>query len=63
MALQAGELPYNESANAAVDLQRALAVAQANSNNVLLVFGANWCPDCRDLDKALNGSSQALIAG
>jgi thioredoxin 1 len=63
LALQAGELPYNESANAAVDLQRALAVAQANSNNVLLVFGANWCPDCRDLDKALNGSSHALIAG
>jgi thioredoxin 1 len=62
-AVQAAELPYNESANAAADLQRALAAAQANSNDVLVVFGANWCPDCRELDKALNGSSHALIAG
>src|ERR1700689_2192845 len=62
-AVQAAELPYDESANAAADLQRALAAAQSNRNDVLLVFGANWCPDCRELDKALNGSSHALIAG
>jgi thioredoxin 1 len=62
-ALQADELPYDESANAAADLQRALAAAQVNHDDVLLVFGANWCPDCRELDKALNGSSHALIAG
>ncbi|HEX2789523.1 MAG TPA: thioredoxin family protein [Steroidobacteraceae bacterium] len=62
-AVQAAGLPYNESADAAADLQRALAAAQANRNDVLLVFGANWCPDCRELDKALNGSSHALIAG
>src|ERR1700722_2333512 len=62
-AVQAAELPYDEHANAAVDLQRALAAAQSNQNDVLLVFGANWCPDCRELDKALSGSSRALIAG
>ena len=62
-AVQAAELPYDEHANAAADLQRALAAAQSNRSDVLLVFGANWCPDCRELDKALNGSSHALIAG
>src|SRR3984885_10039871 len=62
-AVQAAELPYDENANAAADLQRALAAAQSNRNDVLLVFGANWCPDCRELDKALNGSSHALISG
>jgi thioredoxin 1 len=62
-AVQPAELPYSESANAAVDLQRALAAAQADRTNVLVVFGANWCPDCRELDKALNGSSRGLIAG
>jgi protein disulfide-isomerase len=63
LAVQAAGLPYDESADAAADLQRALAAAQANRNDVLLVFGANWCPDCRELDKALNGGSHALIAG
>jgi thioredoxin 1 len=59
----AAELPYNESANADADLQSALAAARADHNDVLLVFGANWCPDCRELDKAINGSSHALISG
>jgi thioredoxin 1 len=63
LAVQAAGLPYDEGADAAADLQRALIAAQANRNEVLLVFGANWCPDCRELDKALNGSSHALIAG
>jgi thioredoxin 1 len=62
-AATAAELPYNESANASADLQSALLAARADHNDVLLVFGANWCPDCRELDKALNGSSHALIAG
>ena len=62
-AVQAAGLPYDEHANAAAAVQHALAAAQSNRNDVLLVFGANWCPDCRELDKALNGSSRALIAG
>ena len=59
----AAELPYNEKANAAADVQRALTAAQADHKHVLLVFGANWCPDCRDLDKAMHGSSRAMIEG
>ncbi|MFI4867793.1 MAG: thioredoxin family protein [Steroidobacterales bacterium] len=63
LALPAAELPYDQRANATADLQRALAAARADRNEVLVVFGANWCPDCRELDKALNGRSRALIAG
>jgi len=55
--------PYNEHADASADVQHAIAAAQVDHKKVLLVFGANWCPDCRELDKALNGSSRALIAG
>jgi protein disulfide-isomerase len=59
----AAEWPYNEKADATVDVQHALAAAHADHKNVLLVFGANWCKDCRDLDKALHGSSAVLIDG
>jgi thioredoxin 1 len=59
----AAEWPYNEKADATADVRHALATAQADHKNVLLVFGANWCKDCRDLDKALHGSSAALIDG
>jgi thioredoxin 1 len=53
--------PYDEKADAAGDIQHALTAAQADHKQVLLVFGANWCPDCRALDKAMHGSSQPLI--
>lgn len=42
-------LPYDESADARADLNRALQQAQGEHKDVLVVFGANWCPDCRDL--------------
>ena len=62
-AVVAANLPYDEKADAKVDLQQALSQAKASHKQVLLVFGANWCPDCRELDKALHGSSAPLING
>jgi thioredoxin 1 len=53
--------PYDEKADAAADVQHAIATAQADHKKVLLVFGANWCEDCRALDKAMHGSSEHLI--
>ncbi|HEY5101997.1 MAG TPA: thioredoxin family protein [Steroidobacteraceae bacterium] len=53
--------PYDESANANATLQRGLEQARASGKDVLVVFGANWCPDCRELDKALHGRSAPLI--
>ena len=61
--VNAAEWPYNEKADAAADVRHALATAQTDHKNVLLVFGANWCGDCRALDKAMHGSSQSLIEG
>ncbi|AMO99207.1 thioredoxin family protein [Collimonas arenae] len=62
-AVVAANLPYDEKADAKVDLQQALSQAKASHKQVLLVFGANWCPDCRELDKALHGTSAPLING
>ena len=41
---------YSETANAKTDIAGALALAAATNKNVLLDFGANWCPDCQVLD-------------
>jgi protein disulfide-isomerase len=57
----AGAWPYNEQADAGGDIRHAITAAQADHKQVLLVFGANWCPDCRALDKAMHGSSERLI--
>ena len=55
--------PYDEKADAAAEVQQALGAAHADHKQVLLVFGANWCEDCRALDKALQGTSRTLIQG
>jgi thioredoxin 1 len=52
-------LPYDESADARVDLNRALQQAQAEHKQVLVVFGANWCADCRDLAGKMSGGKLA----
>ncbi len=63
MLANAAPWPYDEKADAAIDVQHALAAAHREHKQVLLVFGANWCPDCRALDQAMHGSSQHLIDG
>jgi protein disulfide-isomerase len=59
----AAPLPYDESADAKADVQRALSAAKTSGTPVLVIFGANWCPDCRALDKAFSsGKNAELIA-
>lgn len=59
----AAPLPYDEAANAKADLDQALAAARSSKRPVLVVFGANWCQDCRALDAALKVPKNAeLIA-
>jgi protein disulfide-isomerase len=59
----AAPLPYDEKADAKADVERALAAAKASGTPVLVIFGANWCPDCRALDKALStGKNGELVA-
>ena len=56
----AADNPYDETANAKLDITNALANAKTP---IILVFGANWCPDCKELDLAMKkGSSAALLA-
>lgn len=54
-------LPYNAAADAKADVARALAEAKAAHVPVLLIFGANWCEDCRALDKALKEGKNAQL--
>jgi thiol:disulfide interchange protein len=41
---------YDATRNAKADIRAALAVAAKDHREVLIDFGANWCPDCRVLD-------------
>jgi protein disulfide-isomerase len=55
-------LPYDTTANAGADIGHALARAKATHTPVLLIFGANWCEDCRSLDGSLKtGKNAALL--
>ena len=55
--------PYNETADAKADIQQALAQAAAKHTTVIVVFGANWCGDCKMLDRAMkNGTTAPLLA-
>lgn len=54
-------LPYDEQADARAELQSAQAAAKAARLPLLIVFGANWCEDCRALDKALKSEANAAL--
>lgn len=62
-AVLAATLPYDASADAKMDVEHALLAAKSSHKPVLIVFGANWCEDCRALDRAIKrGKSAALLA-
>ena len=47
----AADMPvYDESADAQAQVSQALAKAKADNKQVMIVFGANWCGDCKMLD-------------
>jgi thiol:disulfide interchange protein len=53
------DAPYNNTADTNADVAHALARANATHTPVLLIFGANWCEDCRWLDKSLKTDKNA----
>jgi protein disulfide-isomerase len=57
----AADRPYDPSADARAQIHTALAEAAAKQQPVLLIFGANWCPDCRALDKSLHAGRNAEL--
>ncbi len=60
-AALAAPLPYDEGADARADVKHTLAEAKAHNMPVLVIFGANWCEDCRALDKALHEGRNAEL--
>ena len=55
--------PYDEAADARAEIRKAQAAAAQAKVPVLVVFGANWCGDCKVLDMAFKeGASAPLIA-
>jgi thioredoxin 1 len=61
IAALAASLPYDDPGDAHVALRSALVEARSQNKDVLVIFGANWCEDCRDLDRAMHGSSASVI--
>jgi len=59
----AAENPYNETADAKNEIKQALTQAATTQTPIIIVFGANWCGDCRMLDSAIkDGASAPLLA-
>ena len=54
--------PYDESADAAQEIERALAAVRGTDKRVLLVFGANWCNWCRRLEHVLRHHAEVRAA-
>jgi protein disulfide-isomerase len=52
---------YDENADAHRDVASAVAKAQASNRNIVLIFGANWCPDCHALDAQMKKPELAAI--
>ena len=57
----AAEGPYDEAADARLEVQRALSAATAAKTSVLIVFGANWCADCKILDMTMKQDPTAAL--
>jgi protein disulfide-isomerase len=54
---------YNEIADAKAEIKLALAQAATSGVPVLVIFGTNWCGDCKILDMAIKkGASAPLVA-
>lgn len=59
----AADRPYDESADAKAQIAAALHEAAVAKEPVLLIFGANWCKDCRALDQTLKSGRNAELMG
>jgi protein disulfide-isomerase len=59
-AVAAGN-PYNETADAKVEISQALAQSVSTQKPIIVVFGANWCGDCKMLDMAMKDGASATL--
>jgi protein disulfide-isomerase len=54
-----GDKPYNESADANVVIKQAFIEAKVDNLPVILIFGANWCEECRALSATIKTGKNA----
>ena len=57
----ADQPPYDETADAHQQIASAIAEASKAQKNVILVFGANWCGDCRALNEQMHKDELAAL--
>ena len=63
VAATAADTPYNETADAKLEISQALTQAATNKTPIIVVFGANWCGDCQMLNIAMtSGASASLLS-
>ena len=60
-ALADDKKPYDESANASEQIAVAIKSAKADHKSALIVFGANWCGDCKMLDIEMHQGELAKL--
>jgi protein disulfide-isomerase len=61
LACAAAETPYDEAADAKLEIKQALTQAATSNTPVILIFGANWCGDCKMLDAAIKKEPTASL--
>ena len=52
---------YNEQADARHDIASAVTKADSKGENIILIFGANWCGDCHALHDQMQRPELASI--
>lgn len=60
-AIAESQTIFDEQANAPRDIAAAVAKASRTGRNVVLIFGANWCPDCHALDAQMHPPALARL--
>jgi protein disulfide-isomerase len=60
-AALAADSPYNETADAKLEIKQALTQAVTAKTPVIVVFGANWCGDCQMLNTAMKSGASAQL--
>ena len=61
LARAASNVVYDEKADAPKQVSAAIAKALRSGKHIVLVFGANWCPDCHALDAQMHKPELAAI--
>ena len=61
VSVAAEQPPYDEKADAHRQIAEAISEASQTHKNVVLVFGANWCPDCHALDAQMHKEELARL--